>query len=136
MRHANAGIQAVLAVRFLESFRNQLCINTENLMSSGNADDSCPLCLIVKVKAVAGKEAQLKEVLGAMLEPTRKEPGCITYQLYTNEKSDTFFFYELWETPAHLDAHTKTPHYLQLVKDRVGLVDEGGELSRLSEVLV
>lgn len=107
-------------------------------MSSGSADSSChnPLCLIVKVKAIAGKEAQLKKVLTAMLEPTRKEPGCITYQLYSNEADNTFFFYELWESADHLDAHTKTEHYLQLVKDRVGLVDEGGELSRLSEILV
>lgn len=102
-------------------------------MSSGN---NSPLCLIVKVKAVAGKEAQLKEVLSAMLEPTRKEPGCITYQLYSNEKNDTFFFYELWESAEHLDAHTKTDHYLHLVKVRVGLVDEGGELSRLHEICV
>lgn len=105
-------------------------------MSSGNDNSSCPLCLIVKVKAVAGKEEQLKEVLTAMLEPTRKEPGCITYQLYSNEKNDTFFFYELWETPAHLEAHTKTDHYLHLVKVREGLVAEGGELSRLQEILV
>ncbi len=105
-------------------------------MSSGNDNSSCPLCLIVKVKAVAGKEDQLREVLKAMLEPTRKEPGCIVYQLYSNEKNDTFFFYELWETPEHLEAHTKTEHYLHLVKVREGLVAEGGELSRLQEILV
>ncbi|MCC7527198.1 MAG: antibiotic biosynthesis monooxygenase [Candidatus Melainabacteria bacterium] len=105
-------------------------------MSCGNANSSCPLCLIVKVKAAAGKEEQLKDVLTAMLEPTRKEPGCIAYQLYTNEKKDTFFFYELWETPQHLEAHTKTEHYLHLVKVRVNLVAEGGETSRLHEILV
>ena len=88
------------------------------------------------MKAVPGKEEQLKEVLTAMVEPTRKEPGCITYQLYSNDKNDTFFFYELWETPAHLEAHTKTEHYLHLVKVREGLVAEGGENSRLHEVLV
>jgi quinol monooxygenase YgiN len=122
----------------LNSFNNNQSVIAEEFMKSGNTDSLCknPLCLIVKVKAVAGKEAQLKKVLSAMLEPTRKEPGCITYQLYANEGYNTFYFYELWETQAHLDAHTKTEHYLQLVKDRVGLVDEGGELSRLSEVLV
>jgi quinol monooxygenase YgiN len=105
-------------------------------MSFGNDDSSGPLCLIVKMKAVAGKEEQLKEVLTAMLEPTRKEPGCIVYQLYTNEKNDTFFFYELWQTPQHLEGHTKTEHYLHLVKVREGLVAEGGEISRLHEILV
>lgn len=101
--------------------------------------DSCngkPLCLIVKVKAVPGKEQELKEVLSRMIEPTRQEPGCIAYQLYANEKNDTFFFYELWESSAHLDAHGRTEHYQRLVKERVGLVAEGGENSRLQEVLV
>ena len=102
-------------------------------MSSSNGK---PLCLIVKVKAVPGKEERLKEVLTAMLEPTRKEPGCIAYQLYSTENTDTFFFYELWESAAHLDAHGKTPHYQQLLKDRVGLVAEGGENTRLQEVLI
>ncbi|MBS1957786.1 MAG: antibiotic biosynthesis monooxygenase [Cyanobacteria bacterium SZAS-4] len=101
-------------------------------MSSGN---SSPLCLIVKVKAVPGKEKELREVLSAMVEPTRKEPGCITYQLYSNETNDTFFFYELWETPEHLEDHKKTPHYLHLVKVREGLVAQGGENTRLQEVL-
>ncbi|MBX9951959.1 MAG: antibiotic biosynthesis monooxygenase [Candidatus Obscuribacterales bacterium] len=102
-------------------------------MSSSNGK---PLCLIVKVKAVPGKEKELKEVLTRMIEPTRKEPGCIAYQLYANVNSDTFFFYELWESPAHLDAHGKTDHYQRLVKERVGLVAEGGENTRLEEVLV
>lgn len=102
-------------------------------MSSSNGK---PLCLIVKVKSVPGKEEELKEVLTRMIEPTRKEPGCIAYQLYSNDKNDTFFFYELWETAAHLDAHSKTPHYERLVKERVGLVAEGGENTRLEEILV
>jgi quinol monooxygenase YgiN len=105
----------------------------EECMSSSNGK---PLCLIVKVKAVPGKELELKEVLTRMIEPTRQEPGCIAYQLYANEKSDTFFFYELWETAAHLDAHGKTEHYQRLCKERVGLVADGGENSRLEEVLV
>lgn len=99
------------------------------------SDAKKPLCLIVKVKANSGKGAELETVLSAMLEPTRKEPGCITYQLYKSPEADTFFFYELWESPEHLDAHTKTEHYLQLVRDRVGLVAEGGELHKLAEVI-
>ena len=51
----------------------------EECMSSGNDNSSCPLCLIVKVKAVPGKEEQLKEVLTAMVEP------CL---LYTSDAAD------------------------------------------------
>jgi quinol monooxygenase YgiN len=42
---------------------------------------------------------------------TRKEPGCIAYDLHGSVSDpDTFVFVERWESHDHLAAHRLTPH--------------------------
>lgn len=61
--------------------------------------------------AVPGKEAELAEALSALIEPTRKEAGCIRYDLVQGlGKPTEFAFIEEWESAAHLDAHSQTEH--------------------------
>jgi quinol monooxygenase YgiN len=61
--------------------------------------------------AAPGKEAELEEVLTALIEPTRKEAGCIRYDLVRGlGKSAELAFIEEWESAAHLDAHSQTEH--------------------------
>jgi len=71
-------------------------------------------CTVV-AKLVAKKECveQVKEELVRMVEPTRREEGCIEYRLH-QDKADPalFIFYENWESLAHLEKHTTTDHYI------------------------
>ena len=61
--------------------------------------------------AAPGKEAELKEALTALIEPTRKEAGCIRYDLVQGlGKPAEFAFIEEWESAEHLDAHLQTAH--------------------------
>lgn len=61
--------------------------------------------------AAPGKEAELEEALTALVEPTRKEAGCIRYDLVRGlGKPTEFAFIEEWESAAHLDTHSQTPH--------------------------
>jgi quinol monooxygenase YgiN len=78
--------------------------------------------LAVIVQAKPGKEQEVKEILQALVEPTRKEAGCLCYNLH-EAKSDKarFMFYEQWASQAALDAHSKAPHMKDLgekLKDR------------------
>ena len=53
----------------------------------------------------------MKEALLALVEPTRKEPGCLCYNLHQSKADPTqFMFYEQWASKEALDAHGKTPH--------------------------
>lgn len=53
----------------------------------------------------------------AVIEATRREEGCISYELnHAVEDANTFTFVERWESRAHLDAHFKTDH-LQAWRD-------------------
>jgi len=49
----------------------------------------------------------------ACIAETQKEPGCISYDLHASmTEPGKLVFVERWESRAHLDAHTKTPHFL------------------------
>lgn len=69
------------------------------------------LTVVAEMKAKVGKEAELKKELLGLLAPTRKEEGCINYDMHqSNEDPGFFVFYENWTSKEHLDKHLKTPH--------------------------
>ena len=78
------------------------------------------LSLAVVIKAKEGHEEAVKKGCIGLLEPTRKEKGCINYTLHMdpNDKG-RFMFYENWESKELWDIHLATPH----IKDLVILLD-------------
>jgi quinol monooxygenase YgiN len=74
-----------------------------------------PTTLVVAFQARPGKEAELRKMLLGLLVPTRKEAGCINYDLHiAPDDPAKFLFYENWTSRAHLDAHGQTPHIQNL----------------------
>ena len=68
--------------------------------------------LNVHFEAAPGHEQELAELLGAMVAPTRAEPGCLAYELHRDpENPAKFMFYERFADQAALDAHTVSPHF-------------------------
>ena len=85
--------------------------------------------LTAMVKAKAGEEAAVKEVLLSLVEPTRKEPGCLCYSLHQSKADPTqFMFYEQWASKEAIDAHGKTPHMKALGGKLKDKTDKGGGL--------
>ncbi|WP_205678712.1 putative quinol monooxygenase [Aquisphaera insulae] len=78
--------------------------------------------LTAAIKARADEVEAVKEALLSLVEPTRKEAGCICYNLHQSKSEPTeFVFYEIWSSQADLDAHGKAPHMKALgakLKDR------------------
>ncbi|MBV8731051.1 MAG: antibiotic biosynthesis monooxygenase [Acidobacteriia bacterium] len=67
--------------------------------------------VIAELNARAGKEDEARQLLLALLEPTRQEEGCIQYDLHEVVGAPGhFLFYENWRSRGALDAHLKTPH--------------------------
>lgn len=53
----------------------------------------------------------VQAILIALVEPTRRESGCIQYELLQNQEDLTdFVFVEEWENEALLNAHLDSPH--------------------------
>jgi len=62
--------------------------------------------VVATFKAKPGKEAELKKILLGFVAPTRKEAGCINYDLHElPDDPSQFLFHENWTSKAHLDAH-------------------------------
>ncbi|WP_331371957.1 putative quinol monooxygenase [Sinorhizobium chiapasense] len=67
--------------------------------------------VIAYLKAHAGKGDDVVALAAALIEATRKEPGCISYDLYRKPaEPDTLVFIENWKDRTAVDAHFVEPH--------------------------
>jgi len=72
---------------------------------------SKPFTVIATIVAKAGHEAALEKCLRTILEPTRVEPGCLSYELHQDlEHSASFYMLERWTDDAALQAHSASAH--------------------------
>ena len=83
------------------------------------------------IKAKPGEEDAVKEVLLALVEPTRKEAGCLCYNLHQS-KSDKdkaqFMFYEQWASNEALETHRQMP-YMKALRGKLAGKTEPGLLA-------
>ena len=69
-------------------------------MSNGN------LRVVARLKAQPGEVDGLNSLLIGLIEPTRKEQGCITFEMHQNNEDPTdFLFFEEWTEDAALVKH-------------------------------
>ena len=79
------------------------------------------LTVIATFQARPGKESELRAALIGLLAPTRKEAGCLNYDVHQSvDDPAKFLFHENWTSQAHLDAHLQSAH----VKALLPRVDE------------
>ncbi|MDO7926278.1 putative quinol monooxygenase [Pseudomonas sp. KFB-139] len=88
--------------------------------------------IIATLKAIAGEESRLAEMLSVLVSASRAEPGCIHYVLHVDtEHSGTFVIYEAWSSQAALDEHTTTAHFLSFVSAAESLCSKPTHLQTL-----
>lgn len=67
---------------------------------------------------------QLKIVLLGVIEPTRREPGCIQYEIYQNQDDPTdFTFIEEWQSVEALNQHLASNHIQKATNDVLKLTN-------------
>jgi quinol monooxygenase YgiN len=87
--------------------------------------DKSSLTVFAEFHAKPGSEQALGELLKGLIEPTRKEQGCLRYDLHVdNDKPGHFLFFEDWVSMALLQAHLGSPHLTALQSQSAGLVAE------------
>jgi len=69
------------------------------------------ITVLAKIKARKGLEETVRQEGLALVKPTRKEPGCISYDFHQDsEDKSSFMFYENWVSKKALDEHIAKPH--------------------------
>jgi len=69
------------------------------------------LRVVARIKAKPEKAVEVRELLCGLIEPTRKESGCISYELLQNREDPTdFTFVEEWESDAAFESHAASDH--------------------------
>ncbi|WEX85918.1 antibiotic biosynthesis monooxygenase [Sinorhizobium garamanticum] len=69
------------------------------------------VCVIAYLKAHTGKGDDVVALAAPLLEASRTEAGCISYDLYRKPaEPDTLVFVEHWKDRAAVDAHFAEPY--------------------------
>jgi len=90
-----------------------------------------PFVVIARFTAKAGSEDRLRDVLQALVQPTRGEDGCLHYELVQNQNDPRVFtFYEKWRDEDALTAHTQTEHVRRAREARVPFLDGPSDVTR------
>jgi quinol monooxygenase YgiN len=83
--------------------------------SRGNAKlPKDAVTLIVLLRAREGQETILEAELRGMVAPTRKEEGCLRYDLHRSvDTPGALLLHEVWESREAHTGHTHSPHFLR-----------------------
>jgi quinol monooxygenase YgiN len=73
--------------------------------------------LAVTWMAKTTREDETLALFAKLTAESRKEPGCVTYQVHRHRTEPRrFFIYEQYKDDAALEAHRASPHFLQYAK--------------------
>ena len=69
-----------------------------------------------------------------LFEPTRKEAGCLQYDLHQdNDHPEIFLFFEIWESRESWQEHMKTEHLKAYIATTESLI-ENLSISKMSQI--
>lgn len=78
--------------------------------------NASPVTVVATIKAKPGMESSLRAALLNLVAPSRKDDGCINYDLHQDPADPAkFMFHENWTSKAALDAHLAQPHLQTLL---------------------
>lgn len=86
--------------------------------------------VVARIKAKPDRVELVRKELLALVAPTTREQGCISYDLHQGAEDKTLFlFYENWLSREDLDEHLGTPHLQALLAKAEDLFAEPVDLS-------
>ncbi|MFE3756612.1 putative quinol monooxygenase [Nocardia tengchongensis] len=90
------------------------------------------LHVVAELRAAAGHEDRLRTALEAMIEPSLAEPGCLSYQPFTNPNDPAHMVVvEEWHDADALEQHFTADHFRHVASVLEGIVAEPMIIRRL-----
>ncbi len=83
------------------------------------------LALIATTIAHPEHYDEVRAAMARLVEPSRAEPGCLEYVMHRSlTRPNALVFFERWKSKEHLEAHTRTTHFLECMEALAGLTEE------------
>ncbi len=93
------------------------------------------IVLTAAFKAKTGKEAELEQVLRAMIPNVQNEAGTVKYILNRSTANQgKFLFYEMYKDDAALEIHNATPYFQELLRNIDGLISEQPQIDFYEDI--
>ena len=87
--------------------------------------------VVARIVSKPDKIEEVRSVLLDLVGPTRKETGCISYQLLQNKSDPTdFTCVEEWASDTAIDAHFTTPHLHEALSKAASLLASDPDIRR------
>ena len=87
--------------------------------------------VFVRLHAREGADSLVEEALREVMEPSREEPGCLSFHLFRSMRDPRLFYiYSRWVDEAAFQKHADLPHTVRFLKKVDALVDQPREVSR------
>lgn len=87
--------------------------------------------VIARVTSQPDKVEELKSILLNLVEPTRSEKGCVSYQLLQDKtNSAEFVFIEEWTSDSAEHAHMTTSHVQEALSKAQSLFAKAPDISK------
>lgn len=88
-----------------------------------------------RVRAKTEFIREVKRECLALVEPSRAEKGCLSYDLHqSTETPSLFIFFESWEEMRDLERHLESPHALAFDEQTSALLAEPEEIIYLKKI--
>lgn len=74
------------------------------------------ITIIVNLKVKEDKKADFIKIMKELVENSREEEGCVSYDLYeSNADSNSSVLVEHWMSQEAIDSHNKTNHFTSMI---------------------
>jgi quinol monooxygenase YgiN len=89
------------------------------------------LFIFARFHARPGQEHAVAEALRDVLDPTRKEEGCVSINAFRSVRDPRLFYvHSRWTNEAAFDLHAELPHTVRFVERVEPLIDHPLDVTR------
>ena len=87
--------------------------------------------VFVRLHAREGEERAVEEALREVTEPSRAEPGCLSFHIFRSMRDPRLFYiHSRWVDAAAFQLHAELPHTVHFLKRVDALLDQPRDVTR------
>ena len=79
--------------------------------------------IVAKIKVKQGQEANFEALAAGLVAESRREAGCLSYDLWRSDEAREYVFIERYTDDAAAQAHVKSDHYRRIGRQMGALMD-------------